>query len=197
MRSTASRPGLRADRVPPRGSSRARRSPRSSMRRAGVPTAGQRHLRGRRRGAGPSTRGERPPVVKADWLAAGKGVVVPETREEAEAAHPRPVRRGAGRARSARPRGAADRPRGDRPSRSSAASTSCRWPRPCDHKRLRRRRRPARTPAAWAPTRRFRGSAGASWRRRRRRIFEPIAWRMARDGTPVPRRALRRADADR
>ena len=28
----------------------------------------------------------RPPVVKADWLAAGKGVVVPDTHEEAEAA---------------------------------------------------------------------------------------------------------------
>ena len=29
---------------------------------------------------------DRPPVVKADWLAAGKGVVVPETNEDAEAA---------------------------------------------------------------------------------------------------------------
>ena len=29
---------------------------------------------------------DRPPVVKADWLASGKGVVVPETPEEAEAA---------------------------------------------------------------------------------------------------------------
>ena len=28
-------------------------------------------------------------------------------------------------------------------------------------------------------------------------VFEPIAWRMARDGYPVPRRALRRPDAHR
>ena len=37
-------------------------------------------------GAGPRSAQDRPPVVKADWLAAGKGVVVPDTLEEAEAA---------------------------------------------------------------------------------------------------------------
>ncbi len=56
------------------------------MERAGVPTAPAaaftdaeaaiEHLRGL----------DRPAVVKADWLAAGKGVVVPDTVEEAEAA---------------------------------------------------------------------------------------------------------------
>ena len=37
--------------------------------------------------------------MKADWLAAGKGVVVPETTEEAEAAVREPVRGGGARGR--------------------------------------------------------------------------------------------------
>ena len=54
-------------------------------RRAGVSTpAAPRSATWLRRS--PTARPGRPPVVKADWLAAGKGVVVPETLEEAEAA---------------------------------------------------------------------------------------------------------------
>ncbi len=54
------------------------------LRRAGVATAASVSLRG----PGDADLGawERPPVVKADWLAAGKGVVVPETHDEAAAA---------------------------------------------------------------------------------------------------------------
>ena len=59
---------------------------------------------------------DRPPVVKADWLAAGKGVVVPETIEDAEAA----VRDLFAMARAGLPRRARGAPRGDRGQRLRA-----------------------------------------------------------------------------
>ena len=51
------------------------------MQRAGVPTPASVSVRSA--DGADLDAWERPPVVKADWLAAGKGVVVPETREEA------------------------------------------------------------------------------------------------------------------
>ena len=56
------------------------------MRRAGVPTGAAESFTDPDAALAHVRAAERPPVVKADWLAAGKGVVVPETAEEAEAA---------------------------------------------------------------------------------------------------------------
>ena len=56
------------------------------MERAGIATADSRSFTDPEAAVAHVRAAERPPVVKADWLAAGKGVVVPETAEEAEAA---------------------------------------------------------------------------------------------------------------
>ena len=56
------------------------------MERAGVATAGSVTITDPEAAAAHIRSFDRPPVVKADWLAAGKGVVVPETIEDAEAA---------------------------------------------------------------------------------------------------------------
>ncbi|MEO8247488.1 MAG: phosphoribosylamine--glycine ligase [Chloroflexota bacterium] len=53
------------------------------MRRAEVPTAASVSVRGLDEGIAALARWASPPVVKADWLAAGKGVVVPETEQQA------------------------------------------------------------------------------------------------------------------
>ena len=49
------------------------------LRRAGVPTAASETFTDPDAAVARALAAERPPVVKADWLAAGKGVVVPET----------------------------------------------------------------------------------------------------------------------
>ncbi|HEX2141131.1 MAG TPA: phosphoribosylamine--glycine ligase, partial [Candidatus Limnocylindria bacterium] len=56
------------------------------MRRAGVPTAESADFVTVDDALGHARRMDPPPVVKADWLAAGKGVVVPDSAEEAEIA---------------------------------------------------------------------------------------------------------------
>ena len=56
------------------------------MERAGVPTAGFASFADPDAALAHLRTVDRPPVVKADWLAAGKGVVVPDTVEEAESA---------------------------------------------------------------------------------------------------------------
>jgi phosphoribosylamine--glycine ligase len=56
------------------------------MRRAGVPTASAESFTDADAALAHVRAAGRPPVVKADWLAAGKGVVVPDSVEEAEAA---------------------------------------------------------------------------------------------------------------
>lgn len=84
---------LTAARVPTFGPSRAAARLESSkafakraMERSGVPTAASASFTDVDRALAHVRRASAPPVVKADWLAAGKGVVVPETTEEAEAA---------------------------------------------------------------------------------------------------------------
>jgi phosphoribosylamine---glycine ligase len=54
------------------------------MRRAGLPTAASATFTDIERALAHVRSLDAPPVVKADWLAAGKGVVVPETTDEAE-----------------------------------------------------------------------------------------------------------------
>ncbi|HEX2766662.1 MAG TPA: phosphoribosylamine--glycine ligase [Candidatus Limnocylindria bacterium] len=124
---------------------------------------------------------ERPPVVKADWLAAGKGVVVPETGEEAEDA----VRR----LFESAPAGATvvleERLTGREVSAFALVSGESVVPlaAACDYKRLgegdvgpNTGGMGTYTPVPWYDRRALENAAAD--------VFEPIAWRMARDGTP-------------
>ncbi|HET6379763.1 MAG TPA: phosphoribosylamine--glycine ligase [candidate division Zixibacteria bacterium] len=151
------------------------------MRRAGVPTAAAAAFMTADDALEHARRMERPPVVKADWLAAGKGVVVPDSLEEAEIAirtlfeHSEPGARVVleerldGREvslfalvsdRAVVPLGAArDYKRlGDGDSGPNTGGMG------------------AYAPVPWFGQRDVEAAAEA--------IFEPIAWRMARDGTP-------------
>ncbi len=84
---------LAASRIPVFGPSRAAARLESSkafakrqMERAGIATAASATFTDAEAAIAHVRAAERPPVVKADWLAAGKGVVVPETHEEATTA---------------------------------------------------------------------------------------------------------------
>lgn len=84
---------LRQASVPTFGPSRAAARLESSksfakeqLRRAGVPTGASAVFDDLEAALAHVRQSAEPPVVKADWLAAGKGVVVPERHEEAEAA---------------------------------------------------------------------------------------------------------------
>jgi phosphoribosylamine---glycine ligase len=124
---------------------------------------------------------DRPPVIKADWLAAGKGVIVPETHEAAEAG----IRELLGGA----PAGARllleERLAGREVSVFALVSGRLVVPlaAACDYKRLLDGDQGPNTGGmgAYAPVPSFETArveaAVAS-------IFEPIAWRLARDGTP-------------
>jgi phosphoribosylamine--glycine ligase len=151
------------------------------MERAGVPTAASatftevepalEHLR----------RATTPPVVKADWLAAGKGVVVPESHEEAEAA----VRAlFAGAAQGAR-LVLEERLHGVEVSAFALVSDESVVPlgAACDYKRIgdddigpNTGGMGAYTPVPWF--------GADAMERAVESVFEPIAWRMARDGMP-------------
>ncbi|HTE66402.1 MAG TPA: phosphoribosylamine--glycine ligase [Candidatus Binatia bacterium] len=151
------------------------------LRRAGVPTAASTSFTDPEAANADLRSRQRPPVVKADWLAAGKGVVVAESIEEAEAAV-RSLLDGA-------PPGASvlleERLTGREVSVFALVSDQAVVPlgAACDYKRLRDGDDGPNTGGmgAYAPVPWF-GSAEieaavAS-------IFEPIAWRMARDATP-------------
>ena len=123
----------------------------------------------------------RPPVVKADWLAAGKGVVVPDTTEAAEAAIRELLRDAPGAARVL----LEERVTGREVSVFALVSDEAVVPlaAACDYKRLLDNDEGPNTGGmgAYAPVPWFGRaeveSAAAT-------IFEPIAWRMARDGAP-------------
>lgn len=151
------------------------------LHRAGVPTAASAvfddpelalaHLRG----------SAEPPVVKADWLAAGKGVVVPDSHAAAEDA----IRELLGDA----PPGARllleERLTGREVSVFALVSDESVIPlgAACDYKRLldddegpNTGGMGAYSPVPWFGAAEVEDAVAA--------IFEPIAWRMARDGTP-------------
>jgi len=124
---------------------------------------------------------ERPPVVKADWLAAGKGVVVAETTEEAEAAVHSML--------DGAPAGASilleERLTGREVSVFALVSGEAVVPlgAACDYKRLgdgdlgpNTGGMGAYAPVPWFASAEFEAAVAST--------FEPIAWRMARDGTP-------------
>ena len=124
---------------------------------------------------------ERPPVVKADGLAAGKGVIVPETHEEAESAVRALFRGAAPGARIL----LEERLSGREVSVFCLVADDAVVPlaAACDYKRLRDADAGPNTggmgaysPVPWFDRRALEELAGS--------VFEPIAWRMKRDGIP-------------
>jgi phosphoribosylamine--glycine ligase len=151
------------------------------LRRAGVPTAASAAFTDVDAAAAELRTYESPPVVKADWLAAGKGVVVAESMEEAEVAV-RSLLDGA-------PAGASvlleERLTGPEVSVFALVSGEAVAPlgAACDYKRLQDGDIGPNTGGmgAYAPVPWFgRSEVEAAVES----IFEPVAWRMARDGTP-------------
>jgi phosphoribosylamine--glycine ligase len=151
------------------------------MRRAGVPTAESATFTDVDAALAHLRRLERPPVVKADWLAAGKGVVVAEDDAEAEAA----IRSLFGSAVPGASLLLEERLTGREVSAFALVSDEAVVPlgAACDYKRLRdgdigpnTGGMGAYSPVPWFGTRELEEATAS--------IFEPIAWRMARDGTP-------------
>lgn len=151
------------------------------MERAGVPTAASATFTNADEAIAHVRASARPPVVKADWLAAGKGVVVPETHEEAEAAIRDLFRGVAPGARVC----LEECLHGREVSVFALVSDATVVPlaAACDYKRLRDGDEGpntggmgAYTPVPWFAQREIEAAAAE--------IFEPIAWRMARDGFP-------------
>ncbi|MEO6059823.1 MAG: phosphoribosylamine--glycine ligase [Candidatus Limnocylindria bacterium] len=151
------------------------------LRRAGVPTAAAATFDEPEAAVAWMRAQARPPVVKADWLAAGKGVVVPETLEEAEDAVRTLLAGAAPRARVL----LEERLEGREVSVFALVSDAAVLPlgAACDYKRLgdgdtgpNTGGMGAYTPVPWfGPSEVERTVA---------EVFEPIAWRMARDGAP-------------
>jgi phosphoribosylamine---glycine ligase len=151
------------------------------LRRAGVATAASATFTDLAAARAHARAADRPPVVKADWLAAGKGVVVPETAEEADAAI-RSLLDGAAPGATLL---LEERLSGREVSVFALVSDESVVPlgAACDYKRLRDGDEGPNTggmgayaPVPWFAARELEDAAAT--------VFEPIAWRMARDGTP-------------
>jgi len=149
--------------------------------RAGVPTAAGTAFDDPEAAMAHARLADRPPVVKADWLAAGKGVVVPETTETAEeairalfAAAPAGGRVLLEERLSGREVSAFALISGEAVQALAAA---------CDYKRLLDGDEGPNTGGmgAYAPVPWF---GSPELEAATATIFEPIAWRMARDGAP-------------
>jgi phosphoribosylamine--glycine ligase len=126
-------------------------------------------------------RSQRPPVVKADWLAAGKGVIVPESHDAAADAVRDLFASVAPGARVV----LEERLEGPEVSAFALVSDAAIVPlaAACDYKRLadgddgpNTGGMGAYAPVPWYGRRELERAAAD--------VFEPIAWRMARDGTP-------------
>ncbi|HTI30159.1 MAG TPA: phosphoribosylamine--glycine ligase [Methylomirabilota bacterium] len=179
---------LRQASVPTFGPSRAAARLESSkafakeqLRRAGVPTGASAVFDDLGAALAHARQSAEPLVVKADWLAAGKGVVVPDSHDAAEAAIRELLRNAPAGSRLL----LEDRLSGREVSVFALVSDESVVPvgAACDHKRLLDGDEGPNTGGmgAYAPVPWFSQSqvedAVAT-------IFEPIAWRMARDGTP-------------
>lgn len=179
---------LAATRTPTFGPSRAAARLESSksfakeqMRRAGVATASAHSFTDPEAALAHVRSAERPPVVKADWLAAGKGVVVPETPEEAETAVSDLFESVAPGARVV----LEERLAGPEVSAFALISDEAVVPLAVarDYKRLGDGDTGPNTGGmgAYAPVPSF---GQAALEQVAADVFEPIAWRMARDGFP-------------
>lgn len=179
---------LASARVPVFGPSRAGARLESSkafakrqMERAGVVTAGAATFTDAEAAVAHIRASAAPPCVKADWLAAGKGVVVPETHEEAEAA----VRELFAGVASGATVLLEERLRGVEVSAFALVGDSTVVPlaAACDYKRLadgdvgpNTGGMGAYTPVPWF--------GADALERAAAEVFEPIAWQMERDGWP-------------
>ena len=179
---------LAGTRIPTFGPSRAAARLESSkafakrqMERAGVPTAASASFTDIEAAIDHVRRADRPPVVKADWLAAGKGVVVPDTAEEAEAA----VRDLLGGVAPGARLLLEERLVGREVSAFALVSDGTVVPlgAACDYKRLADGDLGPNTGGmgAYAPVPWFGRDA---LERIAEEVFEPVAWRMSRDGFP-------------
>jgi phosphoribosylamine--glycine ligase len=151
------------------------------MRRAGVPTAQGATFTDADAALAHARTLPEPAVVKADWLAAGKGVVVADNDDEVEAAI-RSLLRDAAPGASLL---VEERLTGREVSVFALVSGDAVVPlaAACDYKRLRDGDTGPNTggmgayaPVPWFGTREVEEVVAS--------VFEPIAWRMARDGTP-------------
>jgi phosphoribosylamine--glycine ligase len=151
------------------------------MRRAGVPTAQSRTFTDADAALAALRTLEAPPVVKADWLAAGKGVVVPESHDQAAEAI-RVLLEGAEAGASLV---LEERLSGREVSAFALVSGQAVVPLGAarDYKRLGDGDAGPNTGGmgAYAPVPWF---GRDELERVVERVFEPIAWRMDRDGTP-------------
>lgn len=151
------------------------------LRRAGVETAASATFRDSEAAISHARAQVRPPVVKADWLAAGKGVVVADTMEEAEAA----IRLLLDDAAPGAGLVLEERLAGREVSVFALVSGEAVVPlgAACDYKRLSDGDIGPNTGGmgAYAPVPWF---ADAEVQAAVAAVFEPIAWRMQRDGTP-------------
>jgi phosphoribosylamine---glycine ligase len=179
--------GLAAAGVPVFGPSRAAARLESSkafakrqMERAGVPTAPSATFTDLDAALEHIRRSDRPLVVKADWLAAGKGVVVPDTTEEAEAAVRELLHQESGGRIILE-----ERLHGREVSAFALVSDENVVPlgAACDYKRLSDGDAGPNTGGmgAYAPVPWFEAAALSHVTAE---VFEPVAWRMARDGAP-------------
>jgi phosphoribosylamine--glycine ligase len=151
------------------------------MGRAGVPTAASASFVDADAALAYVRELERPPVVKADWLAAGKGVVVPESVDEAEAA----IRSLLDDATPGATLVLEERLAGREVSAFALVSGDAVVPlaAACDYKRLGDNDGGPNTggmgayaPVPWFGVRELEDVTAS--------VFEPIAWRMDRDGIP-------------
>jgi phosphoribosylamine--glycine ligase len=151
------------------------------MRRSGVQTASAHSFTDPDAALAHVRAADRPPVVKADWLAAGKGVVVPDSAEEAEAAVRDLFDSVAPGARII----LEERLTGTEVSAFALVGDEAVVPlaAACDYKRLADGDEGPNTGGmgAYTPVPWF-GSAALE--QVAADVFEPIAWRMARDGFP-------------
>jgi phosphoribosylamine--glycine ligase len=148
------------------------------MQRAGIPTAAGRSFTDADAAIAHLHAQDEPPVVKADWLASGKGVIVADTHEEAVSVLFAAVAPGATVVLE-------DRLRGPEVSAFALVSDATVVPlaAACDYKRLRSGDDGPNTGGmgAYTPVPWF---GPAELERAAAEIFEPIAWRMARDEMP-------------
>ena len=151
------------------------------MERAGVPTARAVTFTDADEALAHLRRQAEPPVVKADWLAAGKGVIVPDSHADAEAA----IRELLGSVAPGAALVLEERLHGPEVSAFALVSGTTVVPlaAACDYKRLgdgdsgpNTGGMGAYTPVPWFGT--------AELERAAAEVFEPIAWRMTRDGSP-------------
>jgi phosphoribosylamine--glycine ligase len=151
------------------------------MARADIPTARSATFHDAEAALAHLRQADRPPVVKADWLAAGKGVVVPDTHDEAE----RAIRSLLDGAAPGATLVLEERLTGREVSVFALLSGEAvvAIGAACDYKRLRDGDIGPNTGGmgAYSPVPWF---GRAQTEEAVATVFEPIAWRMARDGTP-------------